>query len=217
MTEEAPKRKPVLIEPKKHPMTGRWGWRGIRTWKVLHGNHTMWGVVATEPMAKGSRFEYFGKTLDKAEFDELKKKGKDIPHRLAYVVQVSKTKYIDAYYEKADSIGGRGKWIGAKVNEPEAGDRPNCKLVVYRGKPYVGAIRDILIGEELTMNYGSSYKRAGYSKSKKKEKGKSAKSSPRSSVDSNDRPSAPRSTDLKGLHSGNSWYSKWGESDDSFV
>jgi SET domain-containing protein len=160
----------IKIIPIKNELTGKYRFPGLRHWTVDHGGEKMLGVVATEPMKKGSRFEYFGKKLDKEQFDALQKeeKKKRTPNRLSAIVQVTKNLYLDAYHSTPLFPGQFGKYLGGCVNEPEKGFKPNCKLVVSPqkgGHAFIEAIRDILIGEELTMNYGNSYKRVGYSKS----------------------------------------------------
>jgi hypothetical protein len=161
------KRQPTYIEPLKDLFKGTYRWPGLVPWILPKGGVNQLGVVATEPLMKGSRFEYFGKELNLEQFEDLKKieKKKQTPNRLASIVHINKDKFLDAYHSDPFSVGMKGKYLGGCVNEPDKGTEPNCQLTIYRGHAYIVANRDILVGEELTMNYGTSYKRVGYSKS----------------------------------------------------
>lgn len=58
----------------------------------------------------------------------------------------------------------RGINIAAMINEPNAsqGETANCEM--RNSKDYYVVTRDIQQGEEVLVNYGNSYSRAGYSK-----------------------------------------------------
>ena len=142
---------------------------GVRWYQGLFQGKPGLGVIATQPLPKGTRFEYFGDHLTKAQFDALVKeeKEKKTPHRLAYIVKAKADLYIDAYHAKPWPAK-KGLYLGGCVNEPRRNWPANCKLVItHRGgtHAWVVAKRAIKQGEPLTMNYGSSYRRAGYTKS----------------------------------------------------
>jgi hypothetical protein len=160
-------REPIHIKPVKNPVRGTYFFHGLKPWMVNHGGVDQLGVVATEPFPKGSRFEYFGEKLDQMHFEDLVQKEQKLqtPNRLASIVKINKDLYLDAYHSLPAYVAKKGKYLGGCVNEPDKGQKANCKLTVHHGHAYIVALRDILVGEELTMNYGTSYKRAGYSKS----------------------------------------------------
>jgi hypothetical protein len=158
--------KPITITPTLNDQ-GKWEWEGVRAFKLPDGL----GVFATQDLPMGSRFEYFGKPLTKEQFDDLveAEKKKKTPRRLAYIVQLSADSYLDAYHKHQLGVSGKGKNLGGCVNEPEKSKDANCKLVVSSSKgsrhAWIVTKRDIQKDEELKMNYGGKYKRAGYSKS----------------------------------------------------
>jgi hypothetical protein len=157
----------VIIEPVKNDK-GFWTFPGVEAVKLFRNGTTMLGVLSTRMLPAGSKFEYFGKKLTKSEFDDLvksekaKKLADQIPHRLAYVVQLKKDLYLDAYHKTPFGVAGRGKYLGGCVNEPKRSGQENCKLVVSHkngSHAYIVAKQDIPQGHELSFNYGSSYKR----------------------------------------------------------
>jgi hypothetical protein len=111
--------KPLTITPTLNA-EGKWKWKEVMAMKFE--NNTL-GVFAQQDLPKGSKFEYFGTELTKKEKDDLvaeeeAKGAKGIPHRLAYIVQLSANRYVDVYHKNPIGVGGRGKFLGGCVNEP---------------------------------------------------------------------------------------------------
>jgi hypothetical protein len=107
------KKKPLIITPTLNA-EGKWKWKEVAAMKFE--NNSL-GVFAQQDLPKGSKFEYFGTELTKKEKDDLvaeeeAKGAKRIPHRLAYIVQLSANRYVDAYHKNPPRCGRQRKVPG---------------------------------------------------------------------------------------------------------
>jgi hypothetical protein len=121
-------------------------------------------LYAKQALAPNTRIAYEGKIIDQKEYDRLLKLDqKDPPTQyMAYIIAGGrKGRYIDAHkrYPSSDA------WIASKANEPDTGKTAN--MVMTGGlTPSLVTVRAIKKGEQLTVCYGSNYKRVGYRKGK---------------------------------------------------
>ena len=120
-----------------------------------------YGLFAARNIAAGTCFPYFGKTLEAKNFvllhQENERKGKKIPHRVAYVLEGTKNTYYDAY----PPLDQYNLFLGAFLNEPSPKEKSNCIFLGVYKETYslVLVIKDLKRHEELLISYGSRYKR----------------------------------------------------------
>lgn len=95
------------------------------------------GLFAMEPIKKG-RFiiEYVGDIYTAEEGDELNN---------LYIFNVSKKKDID----------GSPRWNTARYINHSC--RPNAEAEIKKDRVFISAKRNIMLGEELTYDYGKEY------------------------------------------------------------
>lgn len=95
------------------------------------------GLFTTVPIKKGARvIEYIGEIIDDAEYDRRNSK---------YIFEVAKDHNID---------GSTRKNIARYINHS---CRPNCESVDEDGRIFIEAKRNIMLGDELTYDYGKLY------------------------------------------------------------
>ncbi len=100
---------------------------------------TGFGLFATEAIPKGKRiFEYTGKLITNAEADAMK----------------GTPRYLANLNNKFTVDGSPRSNVGRYANHS---CRPNAHMYTYRGKIYVGSVRAIQPGEEITYDYGKEY------------------------------------------------------------
>lgn len=110
---------------------------------AIHGQ----GVYATRAISKGQRIiEYVGEKVGKAESER---------RCHAQMAEAAATAgagvYIFTLNDQFD-IDGNFPWNTARLINHSC--EPNCEAWIERGRIYIGALRDIAAGEELTFDYG---------------------------------------------------------------
>jgi SET domain-containing protein len=100
---------------------------------------TGFGLFATGVIPKDKRiFEYTGKLITNAQADSMK----------------GTPRYLANLNNKFTVDGSPRSNIGRYANHS---CKPNARMYTYRGKIYVGSIRTIQPGEEITYDYGKEY------------------------------------------------------------
>ncbi len=98
------------------------------------------GLFATRPIKKKARIaEYKGPILDHEEADRAERRGN------RYLYEVSKHRTIDG-----TPRGNLARYANHSCN-------PNAESVIFRGRVFIKALRDIKPGEEIVYDYGTDY------------------------------------------------------------
>jgi SET domain-containing protein len=98
------------------------------------------GLFATRPIKKKSRIaEYKGPILDQEEADRAERRGN------RYLYEVSTHRTIDG-----TPRGNVARYANHSCN-------PNAESIVWRGRVFIKALRNIKPGEEITYDYGTDY------------------------------------------------------------
>jgi uncharacterized protein len=98
------------------------------------------GLFATRPIKKKARIaEYKGPILDHEEADRAERRGN------RYLYEVSKNRTIDG-----TPRGNLARYANHSCN-------PNAESVIFRGRVFIKALRDIKPGEEIVYDYGTDY------------------------------------------------------------
>jgi SET domain-containing protein len=101
---------------------------------------TGFGLFATKPIKKKSRIaEYKGPILDQKEADRAERRGN------RYLYEVSTHRTIDG-----TPRSNVARYANHSCN-------PNAESIVWRGRVFIKALRDIKPGEEITYDYGTDY------------------------------------------------------------
>lgn len=106
-----------------------------------------WGLFANCCIAKGKRIiEYTGEKITKKESERRGLQQAEISQTAnegsVYIFELNKRYDLDG--NTPDNLA---KYINHSCN-------PNCEAVLYRGKIWIEALRDIQEGEELFFDYG---------------------------------------------------------------
>ena len=157
------------------------------------------GVIASKPLKKGFSFPYGGRILTSLEEVIKLRKRSGRPSAPADYIIINRwnsknepVAWLDGnplVYNKLYPTEPSGAWIGAFVNEPSEGIKPNGTFIArshaFKRYPnmhdcnvYIKLIENVNIGEEIVVNYGYSSRirtLRGYSVVKKK--GKNSKCS----------------------------------------
>lgn len=98
------------------------------------------GLFATRPIPKRTRImEYKGPILDHEEALKAEARGN------RYLFEVSKHRTIDG-----TSRSNVARYANHSCN-------PNCEPVIWRGRVFIKALRNIRPGEEIVYDYGTDY------------------------------------------------------------
>jgi len=101
---------------------------------------TGFGLFATRPIRKKSRIaEYRGPILDQEEAERAERRGN------RYLYEVSKNRTID----------GTPRYNVARYANHSC--NPNAESVIWRGRVFLKALRNIKPGEEIVYDYGTDY------------------------------------------------------------
>jgi SET domain-containing protein len=101
---------------------------------------TGFGLFATKPIKKKSRIaEYRGPILDQKEADRAERRGN------RYLYEISTHRTIDGTARK-----NIARYFNHSCN-------PNAESIIWRGRVFIKALRDIKPGEEITYDYGTDY------------------------------------------------------------
>jgi hypothetical protein len=104
--------------------------------KVMRGIDGL-GLFAMEPIKKGTYvIEYVGEIITPAEGDKRN------------------SRYIFSVNERVD-IDGTPRWNTARYINHSC--RPNCDAEEISGRVFIQARRNIMLGEEITYDYGKEY------------------------------------------------------------
>lgn len=126
------------------------------------------GVFARVAIEPNSVLVYYGVELIKELYEQLKAQSYLEPDKRLtdYIVASGRIGvHIDGSprHQPHNAVGGHGRYIAAKVNEPMVGSTANTILtsIVMEGKkmPAMITIRRIEAGEQLTTSYGGEYTR----------------------------------------------------------
>lgn len=98
------------------------------------------GLFATKPIKKRTQIvRYSGRKIPNAEAERREAKG------ARYMYELNKHYTLDG--------SGRSN-LGRYANHS---CRPNAESIIYRGKVFIKAVRNIKVGEEITYHYGKDY------------------------------------------------------------
>ncbi len=98
------------------------------------------GLFATRPIKKKSRIaEYKGPILDQEEAERAERRGN------RYLYEVSKNRTIDG-----TPRSNLARYFNHSCN-------PNAESVIFHGRVFIKALRDIKPGEEIFYDYGTDY------------------------------------------------------------
>jgi SET domain-containing protein len=98
------------------------------------------GLFATRPIKKKSRIiEYKGPILDAEAADRAERRGN------RYLYEVSKNRTIDGTPRR-----NVARYANHSCN-------PNAESVIWRGRVFIKALRNIKPGEEIVYDYGTDY------------------------------------------------------------
>jgi SET domain-containing protein len=101
---------------------------------------TGFGLFATRPIKKKSRIaEYKGPILDAEEAERAERRGN------RYLYEVSKQRTIDGTPRR-----NVARYANHSCN-------PNAESIVWRGRVFIKALRNIKPGEEIVYDYGTDY------------------------------------------------------------
>ncbi len=101
---------------------------------------TGFGLFATRPIKKKARIaEYKGPILDQEEADRAERRGN------RYLYEVSTHRTIDG-----TPRSNVARYANHSCN-------PNAESIVWRGRVFIKALRNIKPGEEITYDYGVDY------------------------------------------------------------
>ncbi len=98
------------------------------------------GLFATRPIKKKSRIvEYKGPILDSEAADRAERRGN------RYLYEISKNRTIDGTPRR-----NVARYANHSCN-------PNAESVIWRGRVFIKALRNIKPGEEIVYDYGTDY------------------------------------------------------------
>lgn len=175
-TQRSPKQKhfpPILIRPTYNRTTREYEWPDFEIKKVPN-KHNIQGLFAKHRLEPNTQFPYYGRIINDKEYKKLlseRKAGNPIARkRLEYTSDCPGLKancIVDAsptYQPTKQKVGGRGKFIGAKVNEPAVGETENAWLTSIRDKdgkiwPGLVIVTPVKAGQEILTHYGPDYYR----------------------------------------------------------
>ncbi len=101
---------------------------------------TGFGLFATRPIKKKTRItEYRGPILGREEADRAERRGN------RYLYEVSKNRTVD----------GTPRYNVARYANHSC--NPNAESVIWRGRVFIKALRNIRPGEEIVYDYGTDY------------------------------------------------------------
>jgi SET domain-containing protein len=103
-------------------------------------SRTGFGLFATRPIKKKTRIaEYRGPILDQKQAERAERRGN------RYLYEVSKNRTIDG-----TPRANVARYANHSCN-------PNAESVIWRGRVFLKALRDIRPGEEIVYDYGTDY------------------------------------------------------------
>jgi len=137
------------------------------------------GVRAKEDIPENSAIEYSGKLLTNEDCSKLHKFQEKYKKSTLYdyILEINDKISVDAHprYDTYNNIGGNGKYIAGKINEPNKDNEANMYPKIINDKAYLITNKVIKKGEELKWYYGKYYVRdyeVGYGAIKKDKKRK---------------------------------------------
>ncbi|HZT26186.1 MAG TPA: SET domain-containing protein [Pseudolabrys sp.] len=103
---------------------------------------TGFGLFATRPIKKKTRImEYVGPILNREQAERAERRGNK------YLFEITPNRTIDGTLRR-----NIARYANHSCN-------PNCEPIVWRGRVFVKALRNIKPGEELVYHYGMDYLR----------------------------------------------------------
>lgn len=148
----------------------QWEWSQFEVKRC--NNKSCFGLFARVELAPNTQFEYLGRLIKERTYQTLLKKrkrgNKQAEHRLRYTCDLPEAKgLIDASpsdRENGGAVGGNGKFIAGKINEPGPDEKANAVLTAIahpQGKKVAGVIitERVLPGHEILVHYGADYER----------------------------------------------------------
>jgi hypothetical protein len=143
--------------------------------KPAANKHGQDGVFAKTLIRANSILYYEGKRINQEAFELLQDEAREDPDHPAkhnqYIIDTGIAgQYIDGNprFHPYRRVGGRGKYIAGKINEPKRGCETENMLASYDKdadgipRPAFVAVKDIIPGHELLTHYGNSFERRDY-------------------------------------------------------